>query len=177
MVNEPVTVEAGESRGDEARGDPATVIQAEYPGLLATARRLASSRSEAEDLVQESLVRTLARHPDFAGVASPAGYLRTVLYRLAFAHARRRWAGVPLETQEQLRDPAPDADARVGLIEGLATLGPRQRACVELRFLHGMDDDAIAAALGCRSSTVRSQIARALAHLRDRMEETDDDDT
>ena len=51
----------------------------------------------------------------------------------------------------------------------LATIGPRQRAVLVLRFYEGLDDAEIAEVLGCAVGTVRSQASRGLAHLRDRL--------
>lgn len=48
----------------------------------------------------------------------------------------------------------------------LGELPSRQRACVYLHVVAGLKDDQIAELLGCRPSTVRSQIARALRRLR-----------
>jgi RNA polymerase sigma factor (sigma-70 family) len=52
------------------------------------------------------------------------------------------------------------------MIRRLAKLPRRQRAAVVPRYYAGMSDPDIAAQLGCRETTVRSQIARALATLR-----------
>ncbi|GAA2151281.1 sigma-70 family RNA polymerase sigma factor [Humibacillus xanthopallidus] len=48
----------------------------------------------------------------------------------------------------------------------LATLPPRQRAVVVLRFYEDLPERAIAEALGCTVGTVKSQLSRALATLR-----------
>jgi RNA polymerase sigma factor (sigma-70 family) len=52
------------------------------------------------------------------------------------------------------------------MIRRLAGLPRRQRAAVVLRYYAGLPDAEIAAELGCRETTVRSQISRALATLR-----------
>lgn len=62
--------------------------------------------------------------------------------------------------------PERDADSRAVLRSALAVLLPRQRAAVVLRDVADLDDAAVAAALGCSVSTVRSQISRVLAWLR-----------
>lgn len=59
-----------------------------------------------------------------------------------------------------------DPDSRAVLRSALAVLLPRQRAAVVLHYVADLDDAAVAAALGCSVSTVRSQISRALARLR-----------
>lgn len=154
--------------------DPVEVLTLLYPLLLATAKRLSASPQAAEDLVQEALVRTLTRHPNLAELTHPLGYTRTVLWRLAYAERRARWTEVPLEVSELTDSEQIAPIDQAALAEGLLQLGRRQRACVALRYLHGFDDDTIARVLGCRTSTVRSQMARGLANLRASMQEVED---
>jgi RNA polymerase sigma factor (sigma-70 family) len=53
------------------------------------------------------------------------------------------------------------------LLEALAELPPRQRACVVLRYYEDLGVEEVAAALGCRPGTVKSQTARGLDRLRE----------
>jgi RNA polymerase sigma factor (sigma-70 family) len=46
-------------------------------------------------------------------------------------------------------------------------LPPRQRAVVVLRYWEDLTDTQIGATLGCSPGTVRSQLSRALAKLRE----------
>jgi RNA polymerase sigma factor (sigma-70 family) len=48
----------------------------------------------------------------------------------------------------------------------LATLPPRQRAVLVLRYYEDLPDAAIASALGCAESAVRAYASRGLATLR-----------
>lgn len=152
--------------------DSVEVLRRLYPALLGTAYRLTPSPQEAEDLVQDALVRTLAQHPNLGTLAHPLGYTRTVLWRLAFARRRFRTIDVSehLSSLVEQADARPPAEDLASLGEGLNQLGPRQRACIGLRFLYGFDDQAIADVLGCSLSTVRSQTTRGLARLREHME-------
>ena len=47
-----------------------------------------------------------------------------------------------------------------------SALPPRQRAAVVLRYFHDLSDQQVADELGCRATTVRSLISRALSTLR-----------
>jgi RNA polymerase sigma factor (sigma-70 family) len=125
--------------------------------------------STAEDLVQESLVQVLARYPAFEGVRLPLAYSKTVLARLAFRGGSR--AEVPDDITDQLessaeRDFAEDLALRSIVVGAIDQLPPRQRACVYLRYVEGLDDREISKTLGCREVTVRTQISRALRTLR-----------
>ena len=68
------------------------------------------------------------------------------------------WCGLPIH----------QAASRSG--EALATLPPRQRAVLVLRYYEDLSEQQIADALGCRPGTVKSQASAALAALRDRLD-------
>jgi RNA polymerase sigma factor (sigma-70 family) len=156
----------GTTSKDDGAPDAIEVVRVGYPRLLLMARRLSASDAEAEDLVQEAFVETLSRYPDFAGLHSPMGYLTTVLYRAAFRRRSLTGSEVPLELQERLEQEEPDREAPMMIAVALSSLAPGQRTCLILRYLYDLDDEEIAAVLGCRPSTVRSQVARGLAHAR-----------
>jgi RNA polymerase sigma factor (sigma-70 family) len=73
---------------------------------------------------------------------------------------------IPAETDE-LADAVAVRDAAWSLC---STLPARQRAAVVLRYYEGLSDAEIGAILGCSPGTVRSQIHRALAALRQRLQ-------
>jgi RNA polymerase sigma factor (sigma-70 family) len=56
----------------------------------------------------------------------------------------------------------------------LATLAPRQRATIVLRYWLDLSVDETAAELGCSPGTVKSQTARALELLRVALDDADD---
>jgi RNA polymerase sigma factor (sigma-70 family) len=147
--------------------DPVVALQRVYPPLLGMATSLVGP-SHAEDVVQEALVEVLARYPRFAGLESPLAYSKTVVARLAYRRWRRR---EPAATAPEglaaagRRDFTDDVILRRIMLAALERLPRRQRTCVYLRYIEGLDDAQIGRVLGCRPVTVRSQIARALRKL------------
>jgi RNA polymerase sigma-70 factor (sigma-E family) len=137
--------------------------------LLGYARLLFGGLHEAEDGLQAALLRVV-RNWDNA-VASPVGYTRTALRNLAVDGSRRRHL-VPVPSDQEPRSiPAPDiADAyeAAGTLDAvLSRLPPRQRVTVVLRVLDGMTEAETAATLGCSAGTVKSNLSRGLAAMRD----------
>jgi len=105
----------------------------------------------------------------------PAPYVRTVMVRTSIGWRRRRWNGEsPANT---LPEPAAATDfssafaTRERLRGALATLPARQRAVVVLRFYEDRTEAEVAELLGCSRGTVKSQAAKALAKLRDRLDD------
>jgi RNA polymerase sigma-70 factor (sigma-E family) len=140
------------------------------PGLTRLAYLLSGSHSDADDLVQAALAKTYARWSHISTLDSPDAYVRRMManQQISWWRSRRR---------ERLSDRMPEvavpdmtaAHATADLLrETVRSLPPRQRAAVVFRYYEDLDDAAIADALGCSVATVRSQISRALASLRDR---------
>ncbi len=153
---------------DPHTDDPVLVLQGMYPRLMAMAVAL-RGRSGADDLVQETLVQVLTRYPGFAGLREPLAYSKTVLARLAYRGRQR--AEVPSDAVDAM-DPTTHADftddlvLRAVVLDAIDGLPRRQRACVYLRYVEGLDDGQIGRILGCRAVTVRTQTSRALRRLK-----------
>src|SRR5262245_7624630 len=131
---------------------------------------LTGNGHDADDLVQEALLRLRGSWSRVHKHADPEGYVRTTMTRLHVSIWRRR-------RRERLTSDPPDQariDAgieRIGDDLGLwllvARLPARQRAVLVLRYHDRYDDSRIAEVLGVSRATVRSQALRALRKLRD----------
>ncbi|WP_239155200.1 RNA polymerase sigma factor [Amycolatopsis sp. FDAARGOS 1241] len=122
----------------------------------------------AEDIVQVTLVRLYKRwhRLDLDGVEA---YARKVMARLVIDAARRphrRGEVLTTPPDRPRRDASLEDGAEVEVRAALATLGPRQRAVLVLRFYCDLSVTETAAALRISEGTVKSQSARALATLR-----------
>jgi len=137
----------------------ADLYEREWPSLIRVAYLLTSSRATAEDVVQGAFVRLQATRTT---VLNPAAYLRTVVVN-ACRDVHRHQAVIA-------RNPPPAPEPAIAehdeLFDALARLPWRQQAALVLRFHVDLAESDIAAALGCRPTTVRSLIHRALATLR-----------
>ena len=131
---------------------------------------LTGDRSTADDVLQAVLERALRQWDHIGDVDSPHAYVRRMLVNEYLSWRRRMTRSVPVADLAALLPSSPDhADARGDAIELLGlvqALPSRQRAAVVLRYYEDLDIGEIASVLGCTESTVRSNIARALASLR-----------
>lgn len=134
--------------------------------LLRLAYLLTGSRTDAEDIVQDVLIRALPRWDRIATADDVDAYVRRMVVN---AHTTwwRRWRR--RETPfEQVRDNAA-ASARprdVDLWRACLTLPSDQRVAVVLRFYEDLSYAEIAIIAGVREGTVRSRVSRGLAVLR-----------
>ena len=127
----------------------------------------------AEDITQIVLVRASARWSRIARLNAPEMYVKRMVLNEFLSWRRRKAARlVPLDRAalDLLAAPAPDAfspyDERDAMLRLIAALPPRQRAVIALRFYEDLSIEQIADLLGCRTVTVRTHLARALATLR-----------
>lgn len=138
--------------------------------LLRLAFQLCHNRTEAEDLVQEALTRVygswVRRRPDVA--SAPAYVRRAIVNEYLRTRRLRRSSEVVTDELPEVADDGfaehvVDADH---LWRALATLPPRQRTVLVLRYYEDLRDAEIAALIGASETTVRSLAARALHQLR-----------
>ena len=133
---------------------------------------LFASPSEAEDLVQEALVRTFARRRSFTDPFAAEGYVRAAV-RTAFLDGTRRrkaWRSREhLFVADDVRSPEAGVTAGIDVGAALRELSPRERTCTVLRYFDDMPVGDIAAELGLSEGAVRRYLADAVAKLRARL--------
>ncbi len=134
---------------------------------------LTGSSAEAEELVQETLLKVYLAWDRVRQDGPPLAYTRTAMARTHVSRWRSLTRRVGLEDRVQLdrsrgrdRHWETEAEDRDELWRLLATLGPRQRAAVVLRYYEDLPERDIAQVLGISLGTVKSQLSRALATLR-----------
>jgi RNA polymerase sigma-70 factor (sigma-E family) len=153
-------------------GEFSEYFAARAHALRNTAHLLCGNWHLAEDITQIAMVKLYVAWPRLVRRDSLDAYARRVVVRTFLAENRRGWL-----RREQLTDNPPDTVAvtdedttdRTLLVRALATVPPRQRAVLVLRYWDDMGVDEVAAALGCSVGTVKSQAARGLVTLRQRL--------
>src|SRR6266568_939905 len=99
---------------------------------------LCGNDGQAEDLVQDALVRAFARPLRAPRPGGAEAYVRVIMVNLFIDGARRRtrWRrAVPLLARAEVAcDPADQVASHDALLAALHELSPRQRASVVLRY-------------------------------------------
>lgn len=134
-----------------------------------TAFLMSGDWDRAADITQEALIRLYVAWPRLDKDAGLRSYARRTVVSVAVDFARKRSSTeVPgaTPTGQTVADPTVGVTDRMVLMQALAQLPARQRACVVLRYYEDLSVEDVAEALGCRAGTVKSQTARGLAALR-----------
>jgi RNA polymerase sigma-70 factor (sigma-E family) len=140
-------------------------VAARFPALRRLAYLLTGDWNEAEDLVQEALVRCERRWRQIAA-DDPHAYVRRAVVNGASNWRRRRRLELPLAQDAAVSDHAPASDARVTLLAALRRLPVEQRQVLVLRFFEQLSEAETAQALGIPAGTVKSRSSRGLEALR-----------
>ena len=137
---------------------------------------LCGDNDQAEDLVQDALVRAFARP---LGAPRPGGaeaYVRVIMMNLFIDGARRqsRWnrAAPLLMGTEPVMDPADQVLDRDVMLAALNELSRQQRACVVLRYYQDLPIAEVALALGVAEGTVKGYLSEAVTKLAVRLSPT-----
>jgi RNA polymerase sigma-70 factor (sigma-E family) len=144
-------------------------VTARLPALHRMAYLMCGQRSLADDVVQQTVTTLFQHWRRISQMDNVEGYVHRMLMRKFLDFRRQRWARILLVRSlpdQPSPDPADSLGHRDAVSQALATLPPRQRAVVVLRYLCDLSIDETAEVLGCAAGTVKSQAARGLETLR-----------
>ncbi|WP_084038736.1 sigma-70 family RNA polymerase sigma factor [Demequina sp. NBRC 110053] len=145
------------------------LVRTRERALLSYAYLVCGNPVQAQDLVQDALVRTFSRERKGLTVVKAEGYVRRAITTAYVDIYRRqqRWQRV-----QHLFRPDAFAPDRLGEVEAgsdvadaLATLPPRVRACVVLRYFDDLTVPQIARQLGIAEGTVKRYLSDGLGQL------------
>jgi RNA polymerase sigma-70 factor (ECF subfamily) len=150
-------------------------FEAERPALFGLAYRMLGTRTDAEDVLQDSWLRW--SRIDRAGVDDPRAYLFRLVTNTAVDHLRRLQARResyvgPWLPEPLVGDAAAEIETRaaasVGLLVVLEALDPDERAVFVLHEAFAFSHAEIATMLGRTERAVRQLAYRARRHVKDR---------
>jgi RNA polymerase sigma-70 factor (ECF subfamily) len=151
------------------------------PPAFAIAYRMLGSVSEAEDVVQEGLLRLHRAREGGEPIESPRAYVSTVVSRLSLDHLRSARARRETYVGEWLPEPlvasgGEDPSGKAEMADSLSlaflvlleSLSPEQRAAFLLREAFDEPYDRIAQIIGTSEQNARQLAARARRHVEER---------
>ncbi|WP_339806630.1 RNA polymerase sigma factor [uncultured Marinobacter sp.] len=154
-------------------------------GMYRFAYRLTGQREDAEDLVQDVLVKLFPRADELYQVDQPGAWLNKVLYRRFIDLTRKRGRQADRSASSLMSDDAAvdfldtlvdsgagparqlgDDQLQRAVARALDRLSPDQRTLVLLHDVDGWRQEDLAEVLGVAVGTVKSRLHRCRASLR-----------
>lgn len=143
--------------------------------LFGFVRRQGLSDDEAQDAVQETLLRLFRELRAGQSIENPRAWAYRALYRLAMDEhrQRRRLTLVADRLGGQAQPDAAPANDRVAVWAAVDELPIRQRQVLYLRYRADLPFEDIGRVMGISASAARSHATQAMATLRDRLARED----
>jgi RNA polymerase sigma-70 factor, ECF subfamily len=142
------------------------------PAMLGLARRVLGNAADAEEVVQEAMLRVWTHAPRWQPLAAFRTWLTRVVVNLCLDR-KRRASWVALEAAGEIVDPAPSAaeqsetDERDRLVaDAIEELPARQRAAIMLTYSEGLSNAQVAEILDTTVSAVETLLMRGKQNLR-----------
>ncbi len=174
-------------REEESR-EMQDVLSRWLPSFQRKAFRYLSNSADAEDAVQDALLSAYKHLDQFRGQAQMSTWLTAIVTNCARMQLRKRPRAIHLSLDEQFgedekyslsellkdRGPTPEDECRnselnARLRQLAAQLSPPLRKAFQLRDLDGLTTSEAAHILGVADGTVKAQLARARAKLKQLM--------
>jgi len=144
------------------------------------ARRLAylltGDRAEADDVVQDAFVKLAGRLFALRSPDASGAYLRRVVVTTVLSRSRWRRRDQARQARSARLSTGGESWADKALPDGalwdaLQRLPERQRAAIVLRHWLDLSEERTAELLGCPPGTVKSQVSRGLATMRETIDD------
>jgi RNA polymerase sigma-70 factor (ECF subfamily) len=146
--------------------------------VIAQVYAMVGDLAEAEDAVAEAYARAWQRWRQLHQYGDPAGWVRTVAYRIAVSSWRRARNRATAHERYSSATPVDSGDGQtLALVDALRQLPATQRRAVVLHHLVGLSVAEISAETGGSVSAVKQWLSRGrralAATLGDDLEEVD----
>lgn len=172
-ASEQALVEAARA-GD--RGALEQLLERVQPRVFSFGLKMCGDREDAREVLQDTLLAVARTVRDFRGASSLSTWLYTIARSFCIKRRRRPRREEPLDDAADLRDPAPDPEARAAneqiekqLLAAMSELAPMYREVLVLRDGEGLTAPETAEVLGVSVDAVKSRLHRARVEVRDRL--------
>ena len=165
------------SRTSSPALDFEALYRAARDDVYAYVATLLRDRGAAEDVTAAAFERAYRKQRTYkAARGSGRAWLFGIARNAALDELRRRkrtaaLAAEPADVEAALPEDAAEAALRRAAVRSaLATLGPRERELIALKFHAGLDNAELAAVIGVSVSNAGTQLHRAMTKLREAVE-------
>lgn len=138
--------------------------------LFRLALRITLDRADAEDVVQETMIKVWSRRDSWDDIDNVEAFSMTICRNLALDHAKRRENDNERLDADNVREPVAPSDPfeqtvnqdRVQMVRRIVdSLPEKQRSCIQLRDFEGKQYKEIASILTITEEQVKVNIFRA----------------
>ena len=136
--------------------------------LYRTAVAILGNKADAEDIVQEVLVKVMEKHPVFQSPEHEIAWLIRVTVNRCKSRLRLSWRK---KTDPLLESYPAQSEEQQHLMETILSLPAKYRIVIHLFYYEGYTTAEIAGITGQKESTVRSLLTRARQKLRTMLQE------
>jgi len=142
------------------------------PKLLAYARRLLGSMEEAEDIVQETLLKLWFMRQELLRYRQPSALAFVIAKNLSLNHlksCKRRCKNpeTPISTANSPERIWQEKEQSRQIMDVVAQLSGLQQAIIRMRHIEDKDVDEIAQLIGSSPEAVRMNLSRARRRIKD----------
>ena len=168
------------SDGSTSHGDFERQLAELRPKLHRYCARMTGSVIDAEDVVQEALLKAIEALPQTATIANPGGWLFRIAHNAALDFLRRRSRYDAARSDEDLErladpgDPVHDRQIAEASLRTFMRLPVGQRSSVILRDVLGHSVEEVADVMDCSIPAVKAALQRGRLRLRELAREPDD---
>lgn len=161
--------------------DPKEELVEHLPAMRAFALSLTRNAAQADDLVQDTVVKAWSNLDKFQAGTNLRAWLFTILRNTFYSlhRKRRREVEDPDGVMADSLSEKPHHDGRLAMNDfkdAFAKLTPEHREALVLVGAEGFSYEEAAEMCGCAVGTIKSRINRARKHLSELMRLEDDDD-
>ena len=144
------------------------------PQLLSQATHIIGDQDDAEDVVQESLLRLLVHRREWEHYSSLEALCRTVVHHQAIDFLRRTRPRAEIEEADRLLAPSTEdeiehAEVQALLTSAIDSLPTKQRLIFRLKEVEGYEVEEIARIAGLSPEAIYNNLSRARSALRSRL--------
>ena len=157
-----------------------TLFDSFSPKFFALCLRYMKSTDDAEDVLQEGMVKIFTKLPEYKGKGSFEGWMRRIVVNTCLDQIRKNQKlkfDVSIDQEEYKLSMNANILENMSaneLIEEIKKMPPGYRVVFNMFAIEGYSHQEIAEKLGVKESTSKSQYLRARAYLKERISKQDD---